>query len=193
MNDRVFHASQAARLDSPDRLFWLPPQEVIAQLGLAPGMTVADIGAGTGYFSLPIAKQVGPDGEVYAVDLQPAMLAILANKLADAHAFNVELVHGQALQTGLPDCGCDLVFLANVWHELDDLGAVLDECRRVLLPGGRVAILDWRDDVEQPPGPPIHHRVPVQNVTEMLVSSGWNNVTNTQIGPYSYLVAGTKT
>ncbi len=81
VNDRVFHASQAARLDSPERLIWLPPGEVVAHLGLAPGMTVADIGAGTGYFTLPIAKQVGPHGKVYAVDLQPDMLAILAKKV----------------------------------------------------------------------------------------------------------------
>jgi ubiquinone/menaquinone biosynthesis C-methylase UbiE len=188
VNDRVFHASQAARLDSPDRLVWLPPQVVVAQLGLEPGMTVADIGAGTGYFCLPIAQQVGKDGKVYAVDLQPAMLAILANKLADANARNVELVVGQALQTTLPASICDLVFLANVWHELDDLSAVLDECQRVLKPNGRIAILDWRADVSEPPGPPTHHRIPVRDVVELVSSTGWSKVHQSEAGLYSYLV-----
>jgi ubiquinone/menaquinone biosynthesis C-methylase UbiE len=188
VNDRVFHASQAARLDSPDRLVWLPPQEIVEQLGLEPGMIVVDIGAGTGYFCLPIAWQVGTEGKVYAVDLQPAMLAILANKLADANACNIELVVGHALQTKLPASICDLVFLANVWHELDDRNAVLDECRRVLKPNGRVAILDWRDDVSGPPGPPAQHRIPVRDVVEMVSGIGWRRVHQSQAGPYSYMV-----
>ena len=168
MNDHVFHASQAFRLDSPERLVWLPSQQVIRLLGLRSGMSVADIGAGTGYFSLPIAARVGPNGKVYAADIQPDMLTILQGKLAERKLDNIEGVVGQACQTNLPATMCDLAFLANVWHELDDLNAVLQECRRILRPEGRIAIVDWRDDVSQPPGPP-----PRRPVMACSQSSTW--------------------
>ena len=70
MHDRRFNSSLANRLDDPDRLLWLPPHEVIAALGIQPGDVVADIGAGTGYFALPLARAVGPKGKVCAVDAQ---------------------------------------------------------------------------------------------------------------------------
>jgi ubiquinone/menaquinone biosynthesis C-methylase UbiE len=155
LNQRTFRPSQAHKLEDPDRLRWLPPADVIGLLALQPGMTVADIGAGTGYFSIPFAREVGNAGRIFAVDLQPEMLEILGRKLtaADAPA-NVELIAGSAAQTNLPDRTSDLVFLANVWHELDEHAAVLHESARIRGGAGRIAILDWRADVEQPPA---HH------------------------------------
>ncbi len=71
MNDREFKHTEAHKLEDPERLKWLPPAEILAHLRLGPGMKVADIGAGTGYFSIPIARAVGALGHVFAVDLQP--------------------------------------------------------------------------------------------------------------------------
>ena len=193
MNDRVFRASEAARLDSPERLIWLPPDEVIEKLALRPGMVVADIGAGTGYFALPMAWQVAPDGAVYAVDMQVEMLAILRAKLAVAQVDNVLVIQGEAARTGLQSSSCDLLLLANIWHELDDLPAVVAECRRILRPAGRIAILDWRPDVSQPPGPPLHHRIPAHQVAKLLTDSGWSSVGESQVGAYSYLVVASPT
>jgi ubiquinone/menaquinone biosynthesis C-methylase UbiE len=183
VNDRVFQASQAARLDSPERRIWLPADEVLEALSLTPAMVVADVGAGTGYFTLPIAKQLAQAGKVYSVDLQPEMLAILRDRVADAQLSNVTLVEGEADRTTLPDGCCDLLLLANVWHELDD--------RQAVLKAGRVAILDWRPDVSQPPGPPLHHRISADEVVELLAASGWSDITNSHIGAYSYLVIAT--
>jgi ubiquinone/menaquinone biosynthesis C-methylase UbiE len=167
----------------------MPPDEVIGRLDLKPGMVVADIGAGTGFFALPFARAVAPAGMVWAVDLQPAMLKILEEKLQREGApDNIGLREGQAVDTGLPDGSCDLAFLGNIWHELDEPGTVLAELRRILRPGGRVAILDWRTDVPYPPGPPPEHRVAPSETEARLRGDDWRNVSFRDLGPYSYLL-----
>lgn len=189
MHERMFHANEAHRLDDPERLTWLPPADVLAALELAPGMRVADVGAGTGYFALPLARAVGPAGVVTAVDVQPAMLERLAEKLRGEGApSNVERLVGEATATNLARASCDLAFYANVWHEIDDEAAALAECTRILAPGGRVAILDWRPDVERPPGPPIEHRIAAARVAESLSRAGFRVRKDEHVGRYGYLL-----
>jgi ubiquinone/menaquinone biosynthesis C-methylase UbiE len=159
-----FPASEAHRLDNPARKEWLPPTEVLRALALHSGEAIADVGAGTGYFSLPLAQSVGPEGKVYAVDAQAEMLSLLRQKLAASAFANVELIHAEADQTGLPASSCDLFFLANIWHEIEDQIAVLREAIRVLKNSGRIAILDWRPDVEPEHGPPLAHRMDTSRV-----------------------------
>jgi ubiquinone/menaquinone biosynthesis C-methylase UbiE len=192
MNDRVFSHTQAGKLDDPARLKWLPPSDVIASLDIHCGMTVVDVGAGTGYFSIPIADWLGTSGVVYAVDSQPEMLELLKNKLQHGkNLCNIELVQGKADCVPLPDRCADLVLLANVWHELDSLEAVLKEARRLLKAGGRLAILDWRAEFFGPPGPPQKHRICDAAVCDMLLSEGWVVQVNKTIGAFSYLVVAT--
>ncbi len=188
MNERRFDASLAHRLDQPDRLLWLPPQEVIAALDLHAGQTVADIGAGTGYFTLPMAAAVGATGRVLALDAQPEMLAHLGKKLDSCSAAPVELVHAEADATTLPDGCCDLALLANVWHEFSDRAAVLAEVRRILKPGGRIALLDWRPDVERIEGPPLDHRLSAASAFAELAVAGFSAATQATVGKYSWLV-----
>jgi ubiquinone/menaquinone biosynthesis C-methylase UbiE len=190
MHDRRFAASQARRLDDPARRVWLPPAEVLGALGLRAGDTVADVGAGTGYFALPMAKAVGPKGKVYAVDAQPEMLEWLKQKLDEAGLANVELVQAEAEQTTLPASSCDIYFQANVWHELDDCGAAVREARRVLKAGGKAAILDWRPDVEPEGGPPLAHRIEPSHAMEHLRAAGFYAVSHVETGRYSWLVQG---
>ncbi len=189
MSHKLFHHGQAHKLEDPERRAWLPPDEVVAALELSPGHRVADVGAGTGYFAIPIAEEVGAAGKVLAVDVQPEMLEHLRGKLALLEATShVELVHGDAASTSLPDASTDLVFLANVWHEVDDPEAVQHEAKRLLAPGGRIAILDWRPDVERPPGPPLEHRIAAEAVQALLADNGWHVRVSREIGRYSYLV-----
>lgn len=189
MNERTFHHANAHRLEDPERLTWLPPAEVLAALAVAPGLTVADVGAGTGYFSLPIARTVGPKGKVFAVDLQKEMLAMIREKLTPSEQpKNVELVEAPAIRTTLPGRSCDMVFMANIWHELDDHAGVLREIGRILRPGGALAILDWRHDLPSPPGPPPEHRIPLASVHEVLEDNGWKILLSTTVGQYSYLL-----
>jgi ubiquinone/menaquinone biosynthesis C-methylase UbiE len=190
MHDRRFPASEALRLDDPERLLWLPPAIVVGALAIQPGDTIADIGAGTGYFSLPLAQAAGTLGKVYAVDSQSEMLGHLQYKLDTRYISNIQAVHAEAGSTGLPTASCDLVFMANVWHEFADRSAVLLETKRILKAKGRIAILDWRPDVEPQPGPPLHHRVSASDVTDSMQSAGFVEVKQCNVGKYSWLVQG---
>lgn len=190
MNERRFNAAHAHRLDDPARRAWLPPAEVLAAMALHSGEAIADMGAGTGYFTLPLAQVVGPQGRVYAVDAQEEMLSLLRQKLDEFTLSIIELIHAEADNTGLPASCCDLVFAANVWHEFDDHAAVLREFARVLKADGRIAILDWRPDVLPEHGPPLEHRLDSSHAVDALRSSGFQKVATTNIGPYSWLVQG---
>jgi len=190
MNDKRFDASKANRLDDPARLIWLPPAEVIGALAVQTVDAIADIGAGTGYFSLPLAQATGEGGRVYAVDAQADMLTLLQKKLNAGAISNIDLVRAEAEATGLPDASCHLVFLANVWHEFADRGAVLHEAKRILKPGGKIAVLDWRPDVAPPPGPPIDHRLSVSSAEDSLPTAGFAQIARRNIGKYSWFVQG---
>lgn len=192
MNGLTFKPSEAHKLDDPERLKWLPPAEIVEVADFRPGMTVADIGAGTGCFAIPIARAVAPTGKVYAVDLQPEMLELLAEKLAAPDApSNIAPVSASASRTRLPDASCDVVFLANLWHELDDRAGALREFARILKPEGRLVLIDWRHDAVRPPGPPAEHRVPMLEAIRMLEFDGWELYRFSGAGAYSYiLVAG---
>ncbi len=189
MNDRTFHAANAHRLDDPERLQWLPPADVLQSLKITPGMSIADVGAGTGYFSVPMAIAVGPSGKVYAVDLQEEMLKHLGDKVAAMPAPPaIAAVHGEASKTTLPGASVDIAFYANVWHELDGIEQVLKEAGRIMRPDGRLAILDWREDRTPPPGPPADHRLGPETVRHMLIHQGWVPGEIEYIGKYSYLI-----
>ncbi len=193
MNDRTFHPSRAQRLEDPERLSSLPPGDAILKLQLHAGQTVADIGAGTGFFAIPFAGAVSPEGRVLAVDLQPEMLALLQEKLQRPGApANIELLEGDAARTNVPDAACDLAFLANLWHELDGHPAVLAEMARILKPGGRIAILDWRADIASPPGPPQDDRIPQSEVIAALERSGWSVLRSGPFGLRNYLVVAVR-
>ena len=189
MHDRVFDASQVHRLEARERLLWLPPSEILGWLELRPGMIIADIGTGTGYFAIPMAQAIAPGGRVFAVDLQPELLEVLRSKLAKPDApENIVPLEGTASATGLADGSCDLALLANVWHELDDYAAAVAELSRILKPAGTIAVLDWRPDVERPPGPPLEHRVPAHQVQQFLHSHAKRVHAVRNVGQYSYLI-----
>lgn len=189
-DSRRFDASRAHVLDAPERLVWLPPAEVVASLLLEPTDVIADLGAGTGYFSLPMASEA-THGKIYAVDSQKEMLHLIEDKLSDQQASNVHLVHADAHKTGLADGSCSFVFMANVWHEFDDRTAVLHESLRILTRSGRIAVLDWRPDVEREAGPPLDHRIDYKAAMAELAAAGFQAIAHRNIGLYSWLVQGT--
>jgi len=186
----MFRHEHAHMLDDPDRQRWLPSTTVLERLALRPGMRIADVGAGTGYFALPMARAVALGGEVFAVDVQPEMLRQLGARLEKGLA--VTLVDGDAARTTLADGSVDLVFLANVWHEVDDREAALVEAARILVPAGRIAILDWRADAPRTPGPPLEHRIAASDVRAMLRKEGWKVASLEPVGDFSYLMVAAR-
>lgn len=192
MHDRVFKHTEAHKLEDPQRQQWMPPATILAKLRLSPGMRIADIGAGSGYFAIPLAHAVARGGHVFAVDLQPEMLDLLHQKLDKPETpKNISLHAGDASRLPLQDHSVDLVFYANIWHEIADLDSAIREASRVAVANGQIAILDWRDDCVPPPGPPGDHRLSVASVVSFLNDNGCQQVQSTHVGEFSYLVTAT--
>jgi ubiquinone/menaquinone biosynthesis C-methylase UbiE len=126
-----------------DRDAWQQPDRVIASLGLRPGDRVADIGAGSGYFTLPLARAVGPPGRVHAVDVDEEMNQYLRERVREAGLENVEVTLGRYEDPLLPDGEIDLIFTSNTYHHIEERPAYFRGILDGLAPGGRVAILDY--------------------------------------------------
>jgi len=128
-------------LDAPERVAALKVDEVIARLKVAPGQSIADLGAGTGAFSVPMAKAVGPTGKLYAVEIDRGLVDHVASKAAAAKMDNVQTLLGKPDDPGLPG-QVDLLFMNDVLHHIADRAGYLKQVVRYLKPGGRFAIID---------------------------------------------------
>jgi ubiquinone/menaquinone biosynthesis C-methylase UbiE len=120
------------------------PDEIVRTLGLKNGDVVADLGAGTGYFTRRLAKAVGPSGLVYAVDIQPEMLSLLKSHVEKAGIRNVVPVLGAVDDPKLPSGSLDWILLVDVYHELQQPKATLARIREALKPTGKVALVEYR-------------------------------------------------
>ena len=140
-------------LDSDLRRWMQPPDKIIERSGIEQGMTVMDLGCGSGAFTTFVARAVGEQGKVYAVDIQPAMLQQLEHKLARAEnqdIINVELKQASAYDLPFDDESVDLVYIVTVLQEIPDRGRALREIRRILKPGGILAVTEFLPDPDYP-------------------------------------------
>jgi SAM-dependent methyltransferase len=122
------------------------PDVALAVLKIPKGASVADIGAGSGYITVKLAARVGPSGQVFANDVQPQMLEMLARKLAARHIDNVRLVQGAIDDPRLPPASVDLELMVDVYHEFSQPQAMLRHLREALKPGGRLVLLEYRKE-----------------------------------------------
>lgn len=129
---------------------------LVPQLQLAPGMTVADIGAGTGYFARRIAPVVGANGKVYAVDVQPQMVRLLQALSKQPGMSTIEPVHGARDDVKLPAASIDVAVMVDVYHELEYPYEVMQSLVRALKPGGRVVFVEYRAEDPKVPIRPLH-------------------------------------
>jgi ubiquinone/menaquinone biosynthesis C-methylase UbiE len=168
---RVFNPFYAFYLDADERDEWQQPERVLDALALEPGMTVADVGAGTGYFSERLARRVGPGGLVYATDVQAEMVDRLRERVREHALANVRVVAARYDDPSLPAACCDLVLFSSVYKEIDERVGYMEKVRRLLRPGGRVAILEYRPGAEGP-GTPEADRLPPERVIAELAAAG---------------------
>lgn len=132
------------------------PELLMSALHIRPGATVADIGSGTGYFTWRLAEQVGPQGKVYAVDVQQSMLDLTKAAVDERKLSNVEYVLATERSPRLPERSVDLVFIAYAYHEFGDPEAMMASIRRALKPGGRVLVLEYAKESRIAPASPLH-------------------------------------
>ncbi|OFE11630.1 methyltransferase type 11 [Pseudohongiella acticola] len=144
------------------------PDEVVANMGLEPDDVVADIGAGTGYFTFRMAPLV-PEGKVLATDIQPEMLTLLRQRQAELGISNVEPLLGQIDDPGLPENAVDVVLLVDAYHEFSHPFEMMDGINNALKPGGRVILLEYRAEDDTVPIRPLHKMSEEQVVREMSV------------------------
>ena len=170
---RVFNPFYLFYLDGRSRDAWQQPERVIDALALAPDAVVADIGAGSGYFTKRFARRLGAGGFVFATDVQDEMLDRLTERVAESGLANVSVVTARFDDPSLPEACCDLVFFSSVYKEIDERIAYMEKVRRVLRPGGRVAILEYRPDWKGA-GPPPAARLRPETVTQEMAAAGFD-------------------
>lgn len=177
-----------ARFDDPARDAWQKPDAVIASLGLQPGDTVADVGAGTGYFTVRLAKAV-PSGKVYASDIEPDMVRHLGERAQKEGLTNVTAVQGGAIDPNLPG-PVHVVLVVDVLHHVADRPAFFAALAADLDDDGSVVIVDFKPDApEGTPGPPREHRLTVDQVTADARAAGLVLAnTDAALLPYQYVV-----
>jgi ubiquinone/menaquinone biosynthesis C-methylase UbiE len=165
-------ASGADWLDRHERESEEQPDKAIAELNLKPGMFVGDVGAGTGFYSLRIAKVVGPNGTVYANDIQPTMLDRLNTNASAQHVSNIVTILGTESDPKLPAGKLDLVILVDVYHEFSRPQRMLSRIRESLKPDGRLVLLEYR---KEDPSVPIRpeHKMSVQEVKAEVTPEGY--------------------
>jgi cyclopropane fatty-acyl-phospholipid synthase-like methyltransferase len=154
--------------DDPERDAWQKPHQVIQALALKPDAVVADIGAGTGYFSMRLAKTSGVS--VFAVDIEPKMIDYLKKRAASERANNVTAVLAGASSPNLPE-PVDVILVVDTYHHLPNRPAYFRDLRKSLRPGGRIAIVDFRKDA--PEGPPVHFRFTPEQIREEMKQAGY--------------------
>jgi ubiquinone/menaquinone biosynthesis C-methylase UbiE len=153
-----------ARLDDPKRDEWQRPTEIVAAMEITAGMTVADIGAGTGYFVPHLLRVVGAAGRVIAIDADPDLVSHLRHRFAGS---NVE-----ASGALLSDASVDRVLIVDVWHHMNERVEFAKRLKRALKPGGRVCIVDAHHDA--PEGPPVELRLSAKTVLGELNAAGFD-------------------
>jgi SAM-dependent methyltransferase len=156
-------------LERPERDEEEHSEKLVDQLKLKPGDVIADIGAGTGYFTRRLAKKTGPKGEVLAVDIQPEMLELLTNQMAAEGIKNVKAVLGIITDPKLPANSVDLALLVDVYHEFDHPWEMMQAITRALKPGGRVVFVEFRGEDPAVPIKLLHKMTQAQVKKEMSV------------------------
>jgi ubiquinone/menaquinone biosynthesis C-methylase UbiE len=176
-----------ARQLAPGRAAWQKPDRVIRAVGIERGHVVADVGAGPGFFTLRLARAVGPGGHVFAVDPEPVVLDRLRGRLAAARVRNVTPVMGLAGDPLLPARSCDVALIVDTYHHFSDGAGFLRRLVRALRPGGLLVNIDF-DKRETPVGPPVEHRIAREDFLKHATRARLTLVAEHRFLPYQYFL-----
>jgi ubiquinone/menaquinone biosynthesis C-methylase UbiE len=173
--------------DDPGRDEWQKPAEVVKALGVGPGMTVADLGAGTGYFMAALSRAVGPGGLVLEIDTEPEMVAYLAKRAKREGLLNIVPVLALDEEPFLPPGRVDRVLIVDTYHHIDARKAYFGRLRQGLSTVGRVAVVDFHKK-PLPVGPPPEHKLEREVVVHEMQQAGYTLADEPTFLPYQYFL-----
>ncbi len=176
-----------AMLEDPERDAYQKPHEVLMALDLKEGEIIADIGAGSGYFSFRLAQHVGGKGRVYAVDISPDMILHMNRRIRELGVNNLITILADPDDPLLPKASVDLIFLCEVWHHIENQPKYLAQMRQILKPGGRVVMIDFQKK-ELPVGPPVEMKIAREDLLRQMESSHFRLVKEHTFLPYQYFL-----
>lgn len=179
----------AREFDDPARDAWQRPDEVVRLLQISPGMTVADLGAGTGYFEKRISMAVGPTGRVLALDVERSMVEYMRRRAVREGLTNVQLRVVPFDDPQLAAGSVHRVLIVDTWHHIPDRPTYSAKLRAGLAPGGTITVVDFTLDA--PHGPPPHARIPPEEVARELAAAGLRTEIVTEDLPEQYVVRAT--
>lgn len=174
---------QVRKLENPDRIQELNPVQTLIRIGLRDGLTVADIGAGSGVFTLPAARITS--GTVHVLEISDEMLEYIAGKAQNENIASIELVKVESDHLDLADHTIDIALMATVMHELPDRGSMLDEVKRTLKEAGRLAVIEFHKR-DTPMGPPLGRRLDREALADEVEQRGFTLVDSFELGENMY-------
>lgn len=180
------NAAYIKALEDPKRDAYQKPHEVMEALAIKEGEIVADIGAGSGYFTMRLAKHVGPKGRVYAVDVSPDMVRHLHARVRDAKLSNVSPILAPPDDPLLPE-PVDRFLIVDVWHHVEDQPKYLDHMKKLLKPGGQVIMIDFQKR-EMPVGPPVSMKIAREDLLKQMSGHGFKLMAEHTFLPYQYFL-----
>src|SRR5436190_10250138 len=191
--NRLFLPQELGLIETPDRAEWWKPELIMDELTIAEGDKVADLGAGGGWFTAQLARRIGPNGRVYAEDIQPLMLVALGRRVRREGLTNVETVLGTPTDPKLPIGSLDAVLIADAYHEMNDptrpenILALLGNVSRSLKPQGRLGVVAFLPGGGGP-GPASEERVDPDSVIKTMAAAGLSLHKREQVPPFLYLL-----
>ena len=183
----LFPPQDLGLLEAPDRDRWQQPDRIMDALGIADASVVADVGAGAGWFTVRLARRVGPNGIVYAQDVQPQMLAAISRRVEREGLGNVETILGEGDDPKLPEDAIDAVLMVGVVREVPNLEALFANLRRALKPQGRIGVVDFRLEGSGP-GPDVEERVSPEVVQAAAKQAGLELLRGESFLPFQYFL-----
>lgn len=187
---RLFPPEKLGELEGPDRDEWQEPDRIMDALGIADGARVADVGAGGGWFTVRLARRVGPNGRVYAEDIQRQMIESINRRVQRENLRNVVTRLGTATDPDLPG-NLNAVLIVDTYPQLDDPVSMLKHLARALAPNGRLGIVDFRKDVYGP-GPAMNERLEPEVIIRDAARAGLRLHAHETFLRYQYLLVFTR-
>lgn len=166
---------------------FLNVEKITDQFDILPNESIADFGSGYGFFAIAFAKRVGPSGQVFAIDILPTALEAVRSQAKIEGLFNIKVIQGNLEKSGgsnLPPDSCDLVLIANVLFQVPDKPSLIEEAKRILKSGGRLAIVEWKPYIAI--GPLKESRMSEADLKQFILSKGFSELKTIDAGTHHY-------